>query len=219
MTGLSPAPSPAPHEAVAPRIGDMAPDFTARTTQGALTLSDLRGQWVLLFSHPADFTPVCTSEFIALAREADRFAALNCRLVGLSVDSLPSHLAWLEAIRVSFGVRVPFPVVEDPSMAIARAYGMLDVAADSSATVRGVYVIDPAGVIRAITWYPASVGRSVEELLRLLQALQQADRAGVLTPEGWQPGDDVVVPGELTEGAVTATGQAWFLQYARCTQS
>ncbi len=217
MTGSFSDSLPVSAEPVPPRIGDPAPDFSARTTQGALTLSDLRGQWVLLFSHPADFTPVCTSEFIAFSKAADRFATLDCRLVGLSVDSLPSHLAWLEAIRVSFGVRVPFPVVEDPSMAIARAYGMLDGAAESSATVRGVYVIDPAGVIRAITWYPASVGRSVEELLRLLQALQQVDRAEVLTPEGWHPGDDVVVPGELTEDAVAATGQAWFLQYARCT--
>ncbi|WP_173577416.1 peroxiredoxin [Acetobacter fallax] len=217
MTGPSPAPLPVPQESATPRIGDAAPDFSARTTRGPLTLSDLRGQWVLLFSHPADFTPVCTSEFIALAKANDQFVSLNCRLVGLSIDSLPSHLAWLEAIHTSFGVRVPFPVVEDPSMAIARAYGMLDASAESSATIRGVYAIDPEGIIRAMTWYPASVGRSVSELLRLIQALQQVDRDGVLTPEGWLPGDDIVVPAELTEDAVTATGLAWFLQYARCT--
>ena len=148
------------------KIGDAAPDFVARTTQGDLTLSNLRGHWVILFSHPADFTPVCTSEFIAFARAEPQFRAMNCALVGLSIDSLPSHLAWVDAIRAQFGVVVPFPVVEDPSMVIGRAYGMLDVTAQSSATVRAVYVIDPDGIVRAITWYPMTVGRSVMELMR-----------------------------------------------------
>lgn len=212
---VSPAavPEDVPVRAGPPRIGDVAPDFSARTTHGSLTLSDLRGQWVLLFSHPADFTPVCTSEFIALARAEGEFAALQCRLVGLSVDSLPSHLAWLEAIHSCFGVRIPFPVIEDPSMAIATAYGMLDDAARSSVTVRGVFVIDPSGVIRAITWYPVSVGRSVNELLRLVRALQEVDRSGLLTPEGWQPGGPMVEPTDLSEDAVVKAGPAWFLRY------
>ncbi|ANA14589.1 peroxiredoxin [Acetobacter oryzifermentans] len=195
----------------APRIGDMAPDFMARTTQGMLTLSALRGQWVLLFSHPADFTPVCTSEFIAFAQAAAQFAAMNCALVGLSVDSLPAHLAWIEAIRERFDVRIPFPVVEDPSMAIARAYGMLDATARNSATVRSVYMIDPQGIVRATTCYPMTVGRSVAELLRLLAALQRVDEGDVLTPEGWAPGGNVVLPTAQTQDAVMQAGPSWFM--------
>ncbi len=195
----------------APRIGDMAPDFMARTTQGMLTLSALRGQWVLLFSHPADFTPVCTSEFIAFAKAAAQFAAMNCALVGLSVDSLPAHLAWIEAIRERFDVRIPFPVVEDPSMAIARAYGMLDPTARNSATVRSVYMIDPQGIVRATTCYPMTVGRSVAELLRLLAALQRVDEGDVLTPEGWTPGGNVVLPTAQTQDAVMQAGPSWFM--------
>lgn len=219
MTGQAPDFSPDTQRAASLRIGDRAPDFSARTTQGDLTLSDLRGQWVLLFSHPADFTPVCTSEFIALAKAADRFSALNCRLLGLSIDSLPSHLAWVEAIHSCFGVRIPFPLVEDPSMVVARAFGMLDQCAENSATIRGVYVIDPVGIVRAITWYPATVGRSVQELLRLVQSLQLVDSSDVMTPEGWQPGADVVRNGDLKEDAVLATGSAWFLQYRPCPEA
>ncbi|MFT9026006.1 peroxiredoxin [Acetobacter indonesiensis] len=193
------------------QIGDTVPDFVARTTQGELTFSTLRGHWVMLFSHPADFTPVCTSEFIALAKAAPQFQAMNCALVGLSVDSLPSHLAWVDAIRERFGVSIPFPIVEDPSMSIARAYGMLDITAQSSVTVRAVYVIDPEGVVQAITWYPPTVGRSVKELVRLLTALQRVAEDDVLTPEGWQPGDDVMSPAAQTQDAVAAAGPAWFM--------
>lgn len=197
---------------VAPKIGDEAPDFTARTTQGRVRLSDLRGRWVLLFSHPADFTPVCTSEFLAFAAAFERFQAMNCALLGLSVDSLSAHLAWVEAIRAQFGVTIPFPVIEDPSMAVARAYGMLDVTAESSATVRAVHVIDPEGVIRAIIWYPMSVGRSVAELLRLVAALQKVAAEDVLTPEGWMPGRDTVLPAPQSQQEVTAAGPAWFMR-------
>ncbi|MFT8420473.1 MAG: peroxiredoxin [Gluconacetobacter sp.] len=195
-----------------PKIGDEAPDFIARTTHGRLRLSDLRGHWVLLFSHPADFTPVCTSEFLAFATAFDQFQALDCALVGLSVDSLPAHLAWIEAIRAQFGVTIPFPIIEDPSMAIARAYGMLDLTADSSATVRTVHVIDPDGIIRAITWYPMSVGRSVAEMLRLLAALQKVSTEDVLTPEGWQPGHDTVLPAVQTQQDAAEAGPAWFMR-------
>lgn len=193
------------------KIGDAAPDFVARTTQGDLTLSTLRGHWVMLFSHPADFTPVCTSEFIAFAKAEPQFRAMNCALVGLSIDSLPSHLAWVDAIRAQFGVVIPFPVVEDPSMVIGRAYGMLDSTAQSSATVRAVYVIDPQGIVRAITWYPMTVGRSVMELMRLLAALQRVAEGDVLTPEGWMPGGDVVIPAAQTQDAVAEAGPAWFM--------
>lgn len=197
------------------KIGDMAPDFVARTTQGELTLSNLRGHWVLLFSHPADFTPVCTSEFIAFAKAESQFRAMNCALVGLSIDSLPSHLAWVDAIRAQFGVVIPFPVLEDPSMVISRAYGMLDSTAQSSATVRAFYAIDPEGIVRAITWYPMTVGRSVSELLRLLAALQRVAEGDVLTPEGWTPGDDVISPAPQTQDAVANAGPAWFMAFQR----
>jgi peroxiredoxin (alkyl hydroperoxide reductase subunit C) len=174
------------------RIGDLAPDFTARTTQGERALRDFRGQWLLFFSHPADFTPVCTTEFIGIERAADQFRAMNCALLGLSVDSLYAHHAWLRAIQQSFGVAISFPVVEDPSMAIGRAYGMIDDTAQSSAAMRCSYVIDPEGVVRAITVYPHNVGRSVAEMLRLVAALQRADEGIVMTPEGWRPGDDLL---------------------------
>lgn len=174
------------------RIGDLAPDFTARTTQGERALRDYRGQWLLFFSHPADFTPVCTTEFIGIERAADQFRDMNCALLGLSVDSLYAHHAWLRAIQQSFGVAISFPVVEDPSMAIGRAYGMIDDTAQSSAAMRCSYVIDPEGVVRAITVYPHNVGRSVAEMLRLVAALQRADDGIVMTPEGWRPGDDLL---------------------------
>lgn len=188
------------------RIGDVAPDFQARTTMGEVKLSGYRGRWLVFFSHPADFTPVCTTEFVALARAAEHFAALNCALLGLSVDSLFSHLAWMRAIRDSFDVTVPFPVVEDPSMAVGRAYGMVDETAPDSATVRASYFIDPQGVIRAVTWYPYNVGRSVEEMLRLVTALQVTVGDEALAPEGWRQGEPLLAPpasslAEMEEGA------------------
>ena len=180
------------------RINDKAPDFEARSTRGQVRLSDYRGRWLLLFSHPADFTPVCTSEFVGFAMAADRFADAGCDLLGLSVVSLYSHLAWLRDIETRFSLRIPFPVIEDPSMEIARAYGMLDPAAASSATVRATFVIDPHGIIRAMSWYPMNIGRSVEELLRLVAALQVSDAENGSTPVSWQPGDPLLEPGALT---------------------
>jgi len=174
------------------RIGDVAPDFEARTTRGPVKLSDYRGRWLIFFSHPADFTPVCTTEFVALARHQERFEAMDCALLGLSVDSLYSHLAWVRAIEDKFGVAIPFPIVEDPSMAVGRAFGMIDETAADSAAMRTSYFVDPQGVVRATTCYPHNVGRSVDEMVRLLAALQLADKADVLIPEGWQPGDDVL---------------------------
>lgn len=194
------------------QIGDAAPNFRARTTLGDMSLSDYRGRWVLLFSHPADFTPVCTSEFVALARAGDRFKALDCDLVAISVDSLHSHLGWIRAIREHFGVTVPFPIVEDPSMAIGRAYGMLADNAPDAATLRSTFFIDPDGIVRARLCYPATIGRSVDELLRVVAALQRIDRDNVLTPEGWRPGEDVLLPPHQDQdGALDATGDAcWF---------
>lgn len=174
------------------RIGDTAPDFEARTTHGEVKLSDYRGQWLIFFSHPADFTPVCTTEFAAMARHQDRFQALDCALLGLSVDSLYAHLAWVRAIEERFDITIGFPIVEDPSMAIGHAFGMIDENASDSAAMRTTYFINPQGIIRATTCYPHNVGRSVEEMLRMLAALQMTEEGTVLTPEGWQPGDDVL---------------------------
>jgi len=200
-----------------PRINDVAPGFAARSTAGPITLSAFRGRWLLFFSHPADFTPVCTSEFIALARAAADFEALDCALLGLSVDSLYAHIAWLRDIEARFGVKVTFPLVEDSAMVIARAYGMIDSASESSATVRATYVIDPQGVIRAIVWYPMNVGRSVDELLRLVAALQAAERQDASTPEGWRPGDALVeqAPVVLADGDKPAAGEAWYFREKR----
>jgi peroxiredoxin (alkyl hydroperoxide reductase subunit C) len=176
------------------RIGDVAPDFRARSTRGDIQLSAFRGKWVLFFSHPADFTPVCSTEFAELARKQKEFEKRDCVLLGLSVDSLYSHLAWIQALKELFGVEVNFPVIEDPSMAIGQAYGMIDDQSASSATMRATCFIDPAGIIRATTCYPHNVGRSVDEMLRVLAALQKVSSAPVLTPEGWRPGDPLLSP-------------------------
>lgn len=200
-----------------PLLHDPAPDFHARTTMGDRSLSGYRGQWLLLFSHPADFTPVCTSEFVAFARAADRFSALNCALLALSVDSLFSHLAWIRSIRAQFGVVVPFPIIEDPSMAIAQAYGMISPRARDSAMVRAIFVIDPDGIIRAISWYPMTTGRSVAELLRLVSALQMTDTHGVSTPEAWQPGQDVILPSPMNASDALDASEAdgaWYYRTA-----
>ena len=195
------------------RIGDVAPDFMARTTQGEMKLSGYRKRWVLFFSHPADFTPVCTTEFVAFAQAAEKFAALNCSLLGLSVDSLYSHLAWIRAIRETFGVSVNFPLVEDPSMVVGRAYGMVDETLQDSATMRASYFIDPQGVIRAMTWYPYNVGRSVEETLRLLAALQATAGDKALAPEGWRPGEALMAP-PASSLAEMGEGTDWFCRKA-----
>ena len=186
------------------QIGDPAPDFRARTTMGDMTLSGHRGRWVLLFSHPADFTPVCTSEFVALSRASDRFKALGCDLVAVSVDSLYSHLGWIRAIREHFGVTIAFPIVEDPSMVIGRAYGMLADNAPDAATLRSTFFIDPEGIVRAMVYYPMSNGRSVDEFVRLLTALQTSDANKVATPENWQPGEPVIVLPPATAEAARA---------------
>ena len=200
-----------------PLLHDPAPDFHARTTMGDRSLSDYRGRWLLLFSHPADFTPVCTSEFIAFAKSAEHFTALDCALLALSVDSLFSHLAWIRSIHTQFGVVVPFPIIEDPSMAIAQAYGMISPRARDSAMVRAVFVIDPEGIIRAISWYPMTTGRSVAEILRLVTALQVTDAHGVSTPEAWQPGEDVILPPPMTASDALETGGSggdWYYRTA-----
>lgn len=194
------------------RLGDALPNFTARTTQGVKSLSDFRGMWLILFSHPADFTPVCTSEFVAIARAADRFAALGCNLMALSVDSLFSHFAWLRAIHEKFDVKVAFPVIEDPTLEIARAYGMVAPDALDATSVRATYFVDPEGRLRASTCYPATVGRSVEEMLRLLAALQRTDAQSALVPADWVPGGDLLaVPSQQLSDVFAADNATdWF---------
>jgi peroxiredoxin (alkyl hydroperoxide reductase subunit C) len=183
-------------------IGSPAPRFTTRTTMGERSLDSYRSRWLVFFSHPADFTPVCTSEFIAFSKAYDSFQAVGCDLLALSVDSLFSHIAWVRSIQECFGVTVPFPIAEDPSMAIAAAYGMIHADAADSSTVRATFVIDPNGTIRAMIWYPMSTGRSVAEILRLVEALQTSDSETASTPEGWQPGAALIEPIPLTIEAV-----------------
>lgn len=194
------------------RIGDVVPRFTARTTQGMIDLADYDDRWFVLFAHPADFTPVCTSELIELAKAEPEFAALDCGLIGLSVDSLYSHLAWLRAIHELSGVEVGFPLVEDPSMEIARAYGMIGCDAHDATTVRTACFIGPRGILHASICYPPNVGRSVPEMLRLVKALQEAERSEALVPANWQPGDDLLrQPDETTARLFDAgKGADWF---------
>jgi len=184
-----------------PRIGDKAPAFTAVTTQGEIDFpKQFEGSWVILFSHPADFTPVCTSEFMTFATLEPKFAELGCKLVGLSIDGLYSHIAWLRTIKDKIeykgmkDVEVKFPLIEDITMKVAKLYGMLQPGESATKAVRAVFVIDPKGVIRAIIYYPLSMGRNFDELIRVVQALKTADAFSIATPADWRPGDDVIVP-------------------------
>lgn len=184
-----------------PRLNEPAPDFKARTTHGDRCLSDYHGKWLILFSHPADFTPVCTTEFIAFAKAAPQFKEMGCELLGLSIDSLFSHLAWTRNIKEKFGVEIPFPIIEDLKMDVARAYGMIHPGAGDTSAVRATFFIDPQGILRAMVYYPMTNGRSVNEFIRLLTALQTSDKYGVATPEHWYAGDDVIVPPPKTAEA------------------
>jgi len=184
-----------------PRIGDRAPEFKAVTTQGDINFpGDYKGKWVILFSHPADFTPVCTSEFMTFAKMEKDFLARDCQLVGLSVDGLYSHIAWLRTIKDKIeykgmkDIEVKFPLIEDITMNVAKRYGMIQPGESSTKAVRAVFFIDPKSIIRAIIYYPLSLGRNFDELMRALVAMQTADKYSVATPADWRPGDDVIVP-------------------------
>jgi peroxiredoxin (alkyl hydroperoxide reductase subunit C) len=182
-----------------PLIGDKAPAFHAVTTQGDINFpEDYAGKWVILFSHPADFTPVCTTEFMTFASMADEFKALNTELVGLSIDSLYAHIAWLRKIQElewkgMKNVEVKFPLIEDIKMDVSRKYGMVQ-SQSSTQAVRAVFIIDPEGIVRTILFYPASTGRNFDEIKRVVQALQKADSEGIATPADWRPGEDVILP-------------------------
>ncbi|HPU94759.1 MAG TPA: peroxiredoxin [Candidatus Gracilibacteria bacterium] len=184
-----------------PRIGDKAPAFKAVTTQGEIDFpKQYEGGWVILFSHPADFTPVCTSEFMTFASLEEKFNAANCKLVGLSVDGLYSHIAWLRTIKEKIeykgmkDVEVRFPLIEDITMEVAKKYGMIQPGESNTKAVRAVFFIDPKAIIRAIIYYPLSLGRNFDELYRALIAMQTADKFSIATPADWRPGDDVIVP-------------------------
>ena len=180
-------------------IGDLAPDFEARSTRGLVRLSDYRGRWLVFFSHPADFTPVCTSEFLAFERSRARFDACGADLLALSVDSLYAHIAWVRDIEARFGTPITFPVIEDISMSVSRAYGMIHDGSSSTATVRSVFFIAPSGIVSAVIHYPMQVGRSVDEILRVLAALQAAEMGELSTPEGWRPGEPAVLAPPLDQ--------------------
>ena len=189
-----------------PTINSPAPDFTATTTHGPITLSEItkKGKWVVLFSHPADFTPVCTTELVRFAQLAPEFEKRNVQLLGLSIDSVYSHLEWVNQIEKNFGTKVPYPMIADLDTKVAQAYGMIHPGASATATVRAVFVIDPNQTIRAMIYYPLTNGRSIDEVLRLVDALQTNTKHAVATPEGWKPGDKVIVPPPVTYDALKA---------------
>lgn len=176
------------------RIGMQAPDFQAITTFGPLKLSNWKGSWIVFFSHPGDFTPVCTTEFIEFAKAYPAFVKRNTKLLGLSIDSNPSHLAWVHNIYMNTGIAIPFPIVADRDMSIAKKYGMISPEVSSTETVRSVFIIDDRQIIRAILSYPLTNGRCIPEIIRLLDALQTSDREKVVTPANWCPGQPVMVP-------------------------
>ena len=179
-------------------IGMTAPDFTANTTYGPITMSDYKGKWVVFFSHPGDFTPVCTTEFIAFTNEIQRFSELGVQLLGLSIDSNPSHLAWVNTIREITGITIPFPIVADRDMVVANLYGMVAPDVSTQETVRNVFIIDPDQKIRCILVYPLTTGRYIPEIIRIIEALQTTDKYKVVTPANWEPGDPVLVPAAKT---------------------
>jgi len=215
-----------------PLIGEKAPAFKAESTQGPVNFpDDFKGKWVCFFSHPADFTPVCTTEFMTFASMQPEFEKLNCKLLGLSIDSTYSHIAWLRTIKEKIeykgmkGVEVTFPVISDLTMEVAKAFGMLQAAASTTQAVRAVFLIDPNAVVRAILYYPLSNGRNMEEIKRLLTAMQLSDQHKVATPANWQPGDDVIVPppgscGTARERVEKAAADTrvldWFMTLKRC---
>ncbi len=192
-----------------PLIGEPAPEFKAQTTKGPLHFpTDLKGKWIVFFSHPADFTPVCTTEFVAFAKRYADFQALNTELVGLSVDHVYSHIKWVEWIKEKLGVEIPFPIVADTTGKIAELYGMIHPGASEAATVRAVFIICPQGVIRTVLYYPMNIGRNIPEILRILKAFQTAVKEGVAIPANWPEneliGSDVIVPPPADVGGAQA---------------
>jgi peroxiredoxin (alkyl hydroperoxide reductase subunit C) len=200
-----------------PRLNEPAPEFEAVTTHGMLRLSDFRDSWLILFSHPADFTPVCTTEFIAFAQIYPELKKRGVELLGLSVDSVYSHIAWVRNIEEKTGVKIPFPVIADLNKEVATLYGMIQPGASKTEAVRAVFFIDPKGILRAMIYYPLTTGRNMDEILRVIDALQTSDKYQVSTPANWRPGDKVIVPApntvEMAEERVKAPYEVidWYL--------
>ena len=193
-----------------PRLGQPAPAFQAETTHGAIRLEDFKGSWLILFSHPADFTPVCTTEFVAFAEIYPELKKRNVELLGLSIDSTYSHIAWVRNIEQHFKVKIPFPIIADLNKEVAGLYGMIMPGESKTETSRCVFVIDPNGTLRAMIYYPLTTGRNMQELLRLVDALQTTDKHGVATPANWRPGDKVIVPPPKTVEAAEERVKAGF---------
>jgi peroxiredoxin (alkyl hydroperoxide reductase subunit C) len=185
-----------------PRLNEPAPQFSATATTGPIKLSDFKGKWVVHFSHPADFTPVCTTELAGFAAKQAEFDKRSVQLIGVSVDSVYSHLAWIQSIEKNFQTKIAFPVIADLDTKVAQAYGMIHPGASSTAPVRAVFVIDPNQTVRAMIYYPLTTGRSIDEILRLVDALQLNSEKGLATPANWKPGDKLIVPAPLTQDAV-----------------
>ncbi len=184
-----------------PRLGMLVPLFQAETTHGTIRLEDFKGSWLILFSHPADFTPVCTTEFLAFAEIAPELKKRNVELMGLSIDSTYSHIAWLRNIEQNFKTRIPFPIIADLNKEVAGLYGMIMPGESKTETSRCVFIIDPNGIVRAMIYYPLTTGRNMDEILRVIDALQTTDKHGVATPANWRPGDKVIVPPPKTAEA------------------
>jgi len=193
-----------------PRLGQPAPAFEAQTTHGTLRLADFKGSWLILFSHPADFTPVCTTEFVAFAEIAPELKKRGVELCGLSIDSNFSHIAWIRNIEEKFGVKIPFPVIADLNKEVATLYGMIMPGESKTEASRCVFVIDPKGVLRAMIYYPLTTGRNMQEILRLIDALQTTDKHGVATPANWKPGEKVIIPAPATAEAAEERMKAGF---------
>jgi len=205
-----------------PLLGEPAPDFTAETTHGAITLSNYAKQnkWVVLFSHPADFTPVCTTEFVALAKETAEFEKRDTVLIGLSIDSISAHLAWIRNIKECLGVEIPFPIIADLTQSVASLYGMVHPGMSTTAACRAVFFIDPAGILKAMIYYPLSTGRYIPEIIRVLDSLQANKNHGVVTPANWMPGDKVLIPPPKTQQEMSERDkiespdkQEWYLLF------
>lgn len=200
-----------------PRLNEPAPAFEAVTTHGVIRLSDYEGSWLILFSHPADFTPVCTTEFIGFAEIYPELQKRNVELLGLSVDSVYSHIAWVRNIEEKFNIKIPFPVIADLNKEVATLYGMVMPGESSTETSRCVFIIDPKGITRAMIYYPLTTGRNMQEILRVIDALQTSDKYQVATPANWKPGDKVIVPPpktvEMAEERVKAGYECvdWYL--------
>jgi len=200
-----------------PRLNEPAPDFTAKTTLGEIRLSDFKGKWVVLFSHPADFTPVCSTEFLAFARRKEAFDELGVQLIGLSIDSIHAHLAWVKDLEEMSGIAIDFPVIADLDMKVSRLYGMIHPAASETAAVRAVFIIDPNGILRGMLYYPLTTGRNIDEILRFIRALQFTDRTGLNTPADWQPGEPAIVkpPATLPELKADEAKKGEYAEYRR----